>query len=145
MNLKWVQMLLLFVLSMIVVACTVNAGSDSESGDAGELGVISGSVAYRERIGMPADAVIRVQLLDISRQDAPATVIAQQRIRPSRQVPIPFTLQYDPSQIERRGTYSIAATIEVEGEVVWRTTTTHLVLTNGNPTENIEIVVERRQ
>jgi putative lipoprotein len=145
MNPKWLPMLFLFVVSIMVVACTANGGSDSESGDSGELGVISGSVAYRERIGMPADAVIRVQLLDISRQDAPAAVIAEQRIRPSRQVPIPFTLQYDPAQIERRGTYSVAATIEVEGEVVWRTTTAHLVLTNGNPTENIEIVVERSQ
>lgn len=143
MNPRWLLTLLLLVISMVLSACTASGGT--ESGDTVDLNVISGSVAYRERIAMPADAVITVQLLDISKQDSRATVIAEQRIRPSREVPIPFTLAYNRAQIDRRGTYSVAATIEVDGEVVWRTTSTLLVITNGNPTENIELVVTRTQ
>jgi putative lipoprotein len=140
-NQKWWLTLLLLVVGIVLSACRVSGNGEPGNGDAGALGVISGSVAYRERIAMPADAVIRVQLLDISKQDAPASVIAEQRIRPSREVPIPFTVQYDRSKINRGGIYSIAASIEVDGEIVWRTTTAQLVITNGNPTENIEIVV----
>lgn len=143
MNPKWLLTLSLLVISMVLSACTTSGGTDS--GDTVDLNVISGSVAYRERIAMPADAVITVQLLDISKQDSRATVIAEQRIRPSREVPIPFTLAYNRAQIDRRGTYSVAATIEVDGEVVWRTTGASLVITNGNPTENIELVVTRPQ
>ena len=141
MNPRWLLTLLWLVISMVLSACTASGGADS--GDSEGLNVISGSVAYRERITMPANAVITVQLLDVSQQDSRATVIAEQRIRPSRQVPIPFTLQYDRADVNRRGTYSVAATIEVEGDVVWRTTSAVPVITNGNPTENIELVVTR--
>lgn len=138
---KWQFILFLLMTGIFLSACNTTSGAGGEDSD--QLSVISGSISYRERIAMPADAVIRVQLLDISKQDVAATIIAEQRIRPSRQVPIPFTLQYDRSEINRRGTYSVAATIEVEGEVVWRSTTIHPVLTNGNPVDTIEIVVER--
>ncbi len=141
MNPRWLLTLLWLVISMVLSACTASGGADSD--DSEGLNVISGSVAYRERITMPANAVITVQLLDVSQQDSRATVIAEQRIRPSRQVPIPFTLQYDRADVNRRGTYSVAATIEVEGDVVWRTTSAVPVITNGNPTENIELVVTR--
>lgn len=138
---SWLFLLLL--VTILLSACNANGGTGSGSDSSDGLGVISGSVAYRERIAMPANAVITIQLLDISQQGSRATVLAQQRIRPSREVPIPFTVQYDRSKIDRRGTYGIAATIEVDGEVIWRSDGSQLVITNGNPTENIEIVVTR--
>ena len=58
------------------------------------------TVAYRERIALPADAVINVQLLDTSVADVAAQTVAEVLINAEgRQVPVPFTLTYDPAKI----------------------------------------------
>jgi putative lipoprotein len=44
---------------------------------------IAGEVTYRERIALPLDAVLVVELADVSLADAPATVIAKRRIAPT--------------------------------------------------------------
>src|SRR5258708_34753519 len=43
-------------------------------------GVVTGTVTYRQRIALPRQAVVQVQLLDVSKADAPAIVIAEQTI-----------------------------------------------------------------
>jgi uncharacterized lipoprotein YbaY len=58
---------------------------------AGEA-VLSGTVAYRERIALPSGAVVDIKLLDVSRMDVAAEVMAETAIRPEHQVPIPFEL-----------------------------------------------------
>jgi putative lipoprotein len=59
---------------------------------------------------------VSVKLLDISRADAPAVVIAEQTIKPAgKQVPIQFELRYDPQRLNERGRYSIQARI-LEGD-----------------------------
>ncbi len=84
---------------------------------------ISGTASYRERIALPPDAVLEVQLTDVSLADAPAKVIASTRVDPAGQVPIPFTLSFDPASIEDRATYAISARIEV-GDDLWFITDT---------------------
>ena len=74
--------------------------------------VVTGHVTYRERVALPADAVVRVILLDVSRQDAAATPGADTTIRPEgRQVPLPLAIRYDPGRIDPRHDYAIRATI----------------------------------
>jgi putative lipoprotein len=46
-------------------------------------GVLSGTVTYLPRVALPSRAVVDVMLLDISRPEAGATVIAEQKIRPA--------------------------------------------------------------
>ncbi|HAN28766.1 MAG TPA: hypothetical protein DCP75_13790, partial [Haliea salexigens] len=41
-----------------------------------QAGVIEGTVLYRERMMLPPDAQLDIQLEDVSRADAPATVLA---------------------------------------------------------------------
>ncbi|MFO7169320.1 MAG: YbaY family lipoprotein [Chloroflexota bacterium] len=104
---------------------------------------VTGTVTYRERIALPPDARVQVLLLDISRQDAPATQIAEALIEPgARQVPIPFTLTYDPRQIDERNTYAVRATIEAGGQLLFTTTEAVLVITQGHPT-TVELVLQR--
>jgi putative lipoprotein len=97
--------------------------------------VVTGSVTYRERSALPADAVVRVQLSDVSRQDAAAIPVAQATVTPAgRQVPLPFELRYDPAAIDSTHTYAVRATIESGGRLIFTTTTANLVITRGNPT-----------
>jgi uncharacterized lipoprotein YbaY len=106
-------------------------------------GVLTGTVAYLQRIALPPDAVIDVQLQDVSLQDAPATVIAAERyIADGRQVPFPFELTYDPAGIDPKQTYAVMARISVDGKLRWISTQRYDVLTRGAPVTDVEIVVE---
>ena len=109
----------------------------------GLTGVLTGTVAYLQRIALPPDAVIDVQLQDVSLQDAPATVIASERyIAEGRQVPFPFELTYDPAAIDPKHTYAVAARITVDGKLRWINTQHTPVLTRGAPVTGVEILVE---
>lgn len=104
---------------------------------------ITGNVTYMERIALPPDAVVQVQLQDVSRADAPAIVLGDQTITASHQVPIPFRIEYDPKQIVENHTYSITARITIDGQLRWTNTTAVRVLTQGNPKENVSIRVSQ--
>ena len=97
----------------------------------GQLATISGTASYRERVALKPGAVLEIELLDVSRQDVPAQRLASIRIRPSGQVPIPFTLSYDPAMIEAHHTYAVTAKIIRNGATIFRSDTIHPVLTRG--------------
>jgi len=121
-----------------------NATATAESATLPALsGVLTGTVSYLQRITLPPNAVIDVQLQDVSLQDAPATVIASERyIAAGRQVPFPFELTYDPAGIDPGHTYAVAARITVDGKLRWINTQHYGVLTRGAPVTDVEIVVE---
>jgi len=98
-----------------------------------EGGLVTGSVAYRERIAMPEGAVLNVSLLDVSRADAAAEVVSRIEVSDPGNVPIDFELVYDPDAIVARNRYAVRATIVVEGRLWWTTDTAQNVITNGNP------------
>ena len=79
--------------------------------NAGEK-TIAGEVTYRERIALP-DAVLMVELADISLADRPPAVIAKRRIAPTGQVPIRFEIGFDPKAIEQGRIYTLQARIVV--------------------------------
>ncbi len=77
---------------------------------------VTGTVTYLSVSPLPPSATVTVQLLDTSRQDVAATVLAEQVITANGlQVPFPFTLTYDPAKIDLSGTYSVRAEIRNEG------------------------------
>lgn len=103
---------------------------------------VTGAVTYRPRIALPPDAVIEVNLVDVSRADVAAVTLASQTILVGdRQVPIPFTLVYDPEQIDPRFSYAVQARITVKDQLRFITTTRTSVITQGNPT-HVEVVVD---
>ncbi len=123
--------LLLLILSVAVVAPV-----------AAQAPTVSGTVTYLPRIALPADAVINVQIQDVSRQGAPAEVIGEQVIQADgKQVPIPFSVEYDPAKIVESNTYSVRATIKQGDTLLWTSDTIIPVITKGAPTENVEIMV----
>jgi uncharacterized lipoprotein YbaY len=105
-------------------------------------GVVSGTVTYLQRSALPPQAIIEVQLVDVSRADAPAIVIDTQTIEAAgRQVPFAFELTYDPAQIDERFTYAVQARITVDGELRFISTRSYQVITRGNP-NTVEVIVD---
>lgn len=79
---------------------------------------ISGEVLYRERIALPPNAVLTVQLADVSLADAPAAIIGKQVVDPAGQVPIKFAIAFDPGVIRPNTRYALEARITVD-DTLW--------------------------
>lgn len=107
-----------------------------------DRGTVTGTVYYLERMALPPNAEVVVQLLDASRADAPAEVIAQDSISSGKQVPIPFKLDYDVARIVPAHTYVVRATIKADGSLLFTSTTANPVVTNGQPSY-VEVRVSR--
>ena len=60
--------------------------------------MVTGTVAYRERMALPSDAVVEVRLSDVSRQDVAAPLIAETTVLPAparEGLRMPAGLQFD--------------------------------------------------
>lgn len=85
---------------------------------------VAGEVVYRERIALPLDALLVVELADVSLVDAPI-VIAKRRIAPAGNVPIKFEIGFDPKAIQQGRTYALQARITVGERLMFTTDTSH--------------------
>ena len=105
---------------------------------------LNGTLSYRLRIAIPPETEATVRLVDVSRADAPATVIAETRFKTEgRQVPLPFRLEYDPSRIDQRLRYAVSGELRAGGRILFLNTTRHSVLTHGAPSDDVEILLEQ--
>ena len=124
-----------------LMAASLIAGCGPYHGTAPSGAAVTGSVTYRERSALPPDAVVRVLLSDVSRQDAAAIPVAQATLIPAgRQVPLPFELRYDPAAIDSTHSYAVRATIESGGRLIFTSTRANMVITRGNPT-HVDLVL----
>ncbi|MGH9947616.1 MAG: YbaY family lipoprotein, partial [Pyrinomonadaceae bacterium] len=84
----------------VLKAETVNTSANCDNtGGQTQDNVVSGTVTYRQRSALPSTAVLSVRLLDVSRADAAADIIAEDRIDlAGKQVPISFDIAYDRSR-----------------------------------------------
>jgi putative lipoprotein len=115
------------VLLAAMIGCARNPESPAD-------GTVTGTVAYRDRMVLPPDAVVQVHLSDVSRQDVAAPVLAKATIEAAgRQVPFPFELRYDPRTIEQTHSYAVRATIRSAARLLYTTDTHAPVITRGNP------------
>ena len=85
---------------------------------------VAGEVVYRERIALPPDALLVVELADVSLVDAPI-VIAKRRVAPAGNVPIKFEIGFDPKAIQQGRTYALQARITVGERLMFTTDTSH--------------------
>src|SRR5262245_60121684 len=103
---------------------------------------ITGKITYLEKMALPADALIEVQLEDTSRQDAAGEVIGEQTILNPGQVPVSFSIDYDPARIVSGHSYGIRAKILSNGQLLYTNSTAVPVITNGKPAKNVEVIVQ---
>ena len=118
-------------LAYATVACNDPSGPNDTEAEPVSQPTVTGTVTYRERMALSDRAELKVVLLDVSRQDVLATVIAEQTINNPGQVPIRFELAYDPAKIDERMIYSLRATIHDRGRMVFTSDTHTAVLTRG--------------
>jgi putative lipoprotein len=103
---------------------------------------VTGTANIRQRIALPNNAVVTMQLADVSRAGAPGQVIAEQTFSANgAQAPFPFTLQYDKARITTTGVYIVQGNIKVNGQLRYTTTAAYRVITQGNPT-NVTVTME---
>ena len=100
---------------------------------------LDGEVFYLQRMALPPAATLSVTLQDVSLADAPALVLAQQSGPINGQVPLPFHLSYDPTQIHPGHQYAISARIESDGQLLFVTTERHGVQLDGKDPQPLRI------
>jgi uncharacterized lipoprotein YbaY len=121
---------------MIVQGCKLDKTPEA-------AGTVTGTVTYLQRMALPPDAVIEVKLQDVSLADARAKTIADQKITlGNRQVPLPFELKFDPAKIDPKHSYSVRATILMEGQPHFVTDKAYAVLTQGHPS-HVELILQQ--
>ncbi len=113
-----------------LIACLL-ALPFSSAGALGATGRVTGSVSIRERIALPPGYVLRVELRDISRQDAPSEGISSVELRPRHQPPIRYSLRYDPRRINPAAIYSVSARILIDGRLAFISDRINAVITRG--------------
>jgi len=109
-----------------------------------QMGVVSGTVAYRQRIALTPEAVIEVQLRELPAGDAHEStmLVAEDKTTlGNRQVPVPFTLRYDPGKINANRLYDVKARILVGEQVRFSSGQVYPVLTQGNPS-HVDMILD---
>ncbi len=92
---------------MLTGCATPNAGVE-----------IQGEVWFKERIALPQEAVLTVQIKDVSLMDAPAVVIAEIE-RDNVTTPVPFQFVINRDQFEQAHTYTVGANISLNGKLMF--------------------------
>ena len=110
----------------------------------GATETITGTVTSRQRIALTPEAVVQVELRDVSRQDVEAPLVARRIIEKPGQVPVAFTLDYGSGLIDPRHTYAVSARITDRGQLQFVTDTRFPVITNGAPSTADVVVVPVR-
>jgi uncharacterized lipoprotein YbaY len=124
----------LVVIGVAAAAGVVTVGIADEA-TVGPTAIIRGEASYKEQVTLPPGARLEVRLLDISRADTAATVIAETIIENAGQPPYAFTLAYEPALIIERHSYSVRAILTHEGQLLFTTDQVYPVITNGAPKE----------
>jgi putative lipoprotein len=106
-------------------ACLAACATTPQPGPEPDMVTLTGTATYRERIALPPDSRLIVTISDVSLADAPSVTIAQTEVKTEgRQVPLPFSLSYDPARIESGRRYAVAARIlDGQGQLAWITDT----------------------
>jgi putative lipoprotein len=127
------------LVNLVVIGVAAAAGiatvGIADEATVGPSAIIRGEATYQEQVTLPSGARLEVRLLDISRADTAATVLAETIIENAGQPPYAFTLAYEPALIIERHSYSVRAILTHEGRLLFTTDQVYPVITNGAPKE----------
>jgi putative lipoprotein len=117
---------------LAVVGALALSPAGALAADAASTAKVTGFVSYENNDDLSPTAVLTVKLVDISRADAAAGVVAQQVIQTNGlQVPIAYEVDYDPAKIDPSHRYAIQARIDDQGSLQYTSDRVYPVLTQG--------------
>lgn len=95
---------------------------------------LTGVLSYRERSPLPSDAVVTVQIENLTR---PYFIVGNGSVqfRPSPGASIPFEIAYDANYINPQDTYQVRAQVTSGGRTILETQQPQRVLTGGAPNQ----------
>lgn len=119
--------LFLMAAAPVLSACQTQLPAQSLEAETALL-TVTGSATYRERMAAPAGSVLKVELADTSRADAPAILLAEWSASLDEGgVPRSFSLEVNQA-LDPRFTYTLRAAITgPEGDLLWTTDTAHRI------------------
>lgn len=96
---------------------------------------LSGNLVYRDRDPLPSDAIVTVQIENVTRPHYEVHH-GQTSFRPSTRIDsrgnIPFEIAFDPNYVFADDVYEVRATITSRGRTIYNTPNPQRVLTGGN-------------
>jgi uncharacterized lipoprotein YbaY len=105
------------------------------------FGTIEGTVTYRRKTALTPEAIVQVELRDVTGPDADEPLLAKHVIHTDgRQVPISFALDYDAAAVRKGHSYAVSARIADRGQLQYLTDSPVPVLT-GEAAAPVEILV----
>lgn len=122
-----------------LAACGSEESDSQAEAVSSETAAIEGEVFYRERMLLPPGAEVEVQLQDISRADAPASVMATVMFKPQGAPPWPFSIAFQPAEIDERRRYALRATVSRDGQLLF-SSNEYIDPFAGNP---VQVLVQR--
>ena len=106
-------------------------GSELRYRATGGGATVRGSLVCAGAAEVPPGATVTVQLLDVSRADAPSVTVAEQVIDDPRGAALSYELPYDPAAIDPRASYTVSARVTRGDELLFVTDTHNPVLSRG--------------
>ena len=102
---------------------------------------VSGTINYNVRSALPGNAVVTMQIARITATGTSEVVYEQRLTTNGAQVPFRFVVPYDPARIDQNATYNLQGNISVNGQARFTTNRAIPVITRGNPTANLSVVM----
>ncbi len=98
-------------------------------------------VSYLDRSLLAPNSQLTVTLVDVSKMDVAATVISEQVIDLVGAPPYKVELEYNLEKIDPAHRYSVRATINNQGNLLYTSTTSNSPFANTASSEPLEIIV----
>ena len=124
---------LVLLIGASLLSASFSMSTAARGGDV-EAPLVTGTINYLERVALPPTAVVKVQLVDVSRADATAVTLGEQIfITGGKQVPFFFKISYDPEKIRANHTYAVQVRIEEDGRLRFINDQRYAVITRNAP------------
>jgi putative lipoprotein len=133
MGLKKYTLLLLLTFTLLLAGCDKTPSKAA----------ITGTIDHAHWMALPDGTMVIVRIEDTTRAGAPGKKVAESVIKSQDDtIPMPFAVVYDPGKINDNHKYSLTVKIEdSSGKILYVNQSDVPVLTEGNPTHGIDVVV----
>ncbi len=100
-------------------------------------------ISYLDRSLLTPNSQLTVTLVDVSKMDVAATVISEQVIDLVGAPPYQVELKYNREKIDPTHRYSVRATINNQGKLLYTSTTSNSPFADTSSSEPLEIIVTK--